>query len=223
MIESAGGSIVLRAQAMNPSIFSQSWLIEQKLAEPGELREGKSITLPHMAQHKIQDLLMIVTPPRLQVNFQRTDDSSFGRATELVGEIAGTLPHTPYIALGINFEDRLHLPADEFSSALRTLFLSSSGPFAEHFSVENARFGGYFSTDVGAVRLKLDIKPAVAEDDNEMLVFNSNFHIELQHLERQERVSAIVSGVEGGKGYRDIALEILRSTEAFLERPHAGT
>jgi hypothetical protein len=96
--------------------------------------------------------------------------------------IVDKLPHTPFTALGFNFDYFLTTEDSSVEKYTRSLFLKPNSPLSSQFDEDNAKFGGYFSKDVSGFRLKLDIKPiSIKSKDKTMdkIQLAFNFHLDL--------------------------------------------
>ena len=177
-------NIVIVAKNLNPSIFSQLWLVEEGIVGKGEFGDNCVFT-PLFTQIFTPTFQLHVLPERLQIVLI---DKSLEEPTPIMEKISmlvQKLPHTPYIAIGANFlwfvaPDE---PADPVEF-MRKLFMRPEIPLYNRFSSEDARFGAYMSRNVFGVRLQLDIKPHREEKSGsveEYLRFNFNYHLDLAH------------------------------------------
>jgi hypothetical protein len=213
MIEPVGSTLVVTANAFNPSIFTQLWLSKQGLVADGEF-SGTSVTTEAAAQHDLANMQLLVVPPRLQVTLKPGDDASAEAGRGLVAGIVGLLPHTPFQALGMNLEFLVTLSTDDFPGTNRAMFLVQPSPFADAFSGNDARFGGYFSRSIGEIRMKLDIKPVTTAGEvggsGDKLRCAFNFHLDLKNGDRAEPITRALS--QWGD-FRKQARELLEDVE----------
>lgn len=192
MIENTLDGIVLTAQSFNPSIFTETWLQDNNILDTSKL-VGMRVFSAAVAQFQTEEVHVVVVPPQLQITFSdKSADVEVPRffATRVVE----LLPHTPYQALGINFSYFLSQPAkQEFVAYDRALLGTGEYALLGEFSAADARFGRYFSKDLGSARLRLDIKPVKAGPTNaDMLQFGFNFHHDLAGIEQSDRAKALV-------------------------------
>jgi hypothetical protein len=219
LIESLNAGVVLTAEVFNPSIFTQVWLADQGIANRDEF-QGASISTAEVSQHILSNVQILVVPPKIEVGYRADDEEAAERAAKVVVAVAQRLPHTPYKAIGVNFAYSVTLAApDQFPSFNRELFLPSESALAEFFSGEDARFGGYFSSDFLGARLKLDVKPLKKADDSlhqESLLFAFNFHSELGLLPQKERVEAVERQATSWRECFHKAQEVLNKVESKI-------
>ena len=166
---------VLAAKSLNVSIFQQVWLLEHGIFNKEEFA-GSAVFSPVAVNVPGSNFDFLVVPERVQVVVKSEFDTAheiFGRT---IGRIVKTLPHTPFVALGLNFNyivDQSN--QDTFADACRKVIVGSENPLREEFMSSDARFGFYASRDVLDARLKLDIKPIKLEA-REVFLLNFNFH-----------------------------------------------
>ena len=211
------GSFIVLANSFNPSIVSQAWLIDQGLAQPGEFGDT-SISTPGAAHHQFARGSLLVAPDRLQMTFRPDDDDAVERAHRLVSGIARALPHTPFIALGMNFDYGIELELETFSRVVRRMFLVQDGPLAQHFDAGDALFGGYFSRDFQGTRFRLDVKPVRSNEQQpnvSRLGIACNFHLGVDRAALKQPPDLIQETLNGWKTCRQFAVAIVASIEAF--------
>ena len=213
-------NVVIVASQFNPSIFSQIWLIKSGILSEDDF--GKECMFaPMVAQVHSREFNLVVVPDQLQFAPLRHPEKGRELVVSKVGKIVETLPHTPYIAAGLNFNWLIDPEEEGVGNFSRHLFYREDIDILlfPEFDVEDARFGGYLSRDILGCRLKLDIKPVTIEqaskgEKQELLKFAFNFHrplsennkVEqiLDHLRRwneaYELASNIVNGVSDRRG-----------------------
>lgn len=188
MIKLLNQNAVIIAQNLNPSIFTQLWLVKQNIFEEHEFQQG-CLFSPAAVNAKGANKDVLIVPERLQVTV--LDSESNGVAQEAIRRIITALPHTPYKAVGFNFtwissaDD-----AAQFPSVIRKMFVSETNPLAPFFLSDDARFGVYMSTGFGNMRLRLEIKPLVGDTT---LRFDFNFH---QDLSEDRTIETIIDAME---------------------------
>jgi len=155
--------IVIVANDINLSIFKPPWLTKVGIFKPEELQENIVIT-PPFVQIKTEDFEVTILANRIQMTIRQKYPKTEEDISRILGGIVETLPHTPYTAVGLNF-NYLLAPDDLSSFYLwnRKLFASDLSNQIVSTDEKTARFGSYFSYDVLGTRLKIDIKPAKAE------------------------------------------------------------
>lgn len=180
-------SIVILAKDFNLSIFKPFWLIKNNIFREQEL-QGNIVITPPAVQIPAQNFQLTVLPDRLQMLIPRRYAKAEADISRIIGGIVKTLPHTPYTAVGLNF-NYFAAPQQEssFSSWNRKLLASGLSTKLQSPADENARFGSYVSFDALATRLRIDIKPIKAPNNIENLCnswhagqdlirLNLNFH-----------------------------------------------
>lgn len=172
---------VVIANAFNPSVVRESFLNKIGVVAPDEVKPG-FIFSEQVANVSTARFTLLVLPQQLQVApVERVG------AGEVVGSVivslVKALPHTPYVAAGINFVWHLAPQDETVAEATRRLFAGNASPLRDAFDVPNAnaRFGFFASKDLGSVRLKLDVKPAhlLSPDGvkgGELVQCSFNFH-----------------------------------------------
>lgn len=179
MIEKLQANAILLANQLNLSIFQQLWLVENEILSKDEF--GLEAFFSPMAVSVRNDLFdFLVIPDRVQVTAKEIDKAGpiFER---ILSGIVKALPHTPYTALGFNFQAILATESrDRLEAISRHLCLRDDNPLATEFTDSNARFGIYLSKEGLGMRLGVDIKPAVDIDKREVLQVNFNFHRDIK-------------------------------------------
>ena len=198
MVENAIGGIILTAQTFNPSIFTETWMARNNVVKPESL-VGPRICSPEVAQFQTNDIQVMVVPPKMQILFPMQGVSdAFDLPRKIAVRTVELLPHTPYQALGFNFEYFVAQPAgQDFNAYDRALLGTGDCRLLREFSLSDARFGRYFSKNYEEGRLRLDIKPVKAGPENkEFLQFSFNFHFAVAQLEQPERVKQLLRLIE---------------------------
>ena len=193
MIEKALASIVVTAQAFNPSIFSEKWLNENGLVDLSAL-SGVRLFSPEIAQFQTEKFSVLTLSPKLQVSFDITKPEKIDTAPrQFVGKVVRLLPHTPFLALGINFDFFVsQQKGDDFGKYCQALFSPGNSALLKEFHAPDVRFGQYLSKNIGNARLKLDAKPVRIEPEKrELLQFSFNFHHDLATIEQNTRADEL--------------------------------
>ena len=187
----ASANIVIVAKNLNPSIFSQLWLVEEGIVGKDEF-EDNCVYAPFVTQVFTPTFQLHVLPERLQVVLTDKSLGEPGPVMDKISILVQKLPHTPYTAIGANF---LWLVAphdlDDSVDYMRKLFVRPEIPLYKRFPSEDARFGAYMSKDFFNTRMKLDIKPYREENNGnveEYLRFNFNYNLQLTHGEHIEQI-----------------------------------
>jgi len=162
-------SIVIIAKDFNVSIFKPFWLLKNNIFREEEL-QGNIVITPPAVQIPTQNFQFTVLPDRLQVFMSRKYPDAEADIARIIGGVVKTLPHTPYTAVGLNFNYLVAPEAeDAFSNWNRDLFASPLSSKIQSTKNRKARFGSYVSFDVLGTRLNIDIKPVKASNDIETL------------------------------------------------------
>lgn len=215
-MEPISGSFVVLAQAFNPSILSESWLLERGVVKEGEFGET-AVRMPQLAQHRIGAVDLLVVPERLQTTFSPDDLDAMGRATELVLGISRDLPHTPFTALGVNFHYGIRFRDETFPQAVRRMFLRDDCPLAAHFDAPDAHFGAYFSRDFEGARFKLDVKPVrLSAEAGSVpgLRFAFNLHRDVTEQGDLDAIQQIEDCLNAAPRCRELAVSMVSAVEA---------
>lgn len=186
-------NIVVIANAFNPSAVRESFLIEIGVVPRESILAG-FVFSEQLVNVPTRDFNILVVPQQLQLVPAKGADAS-EVARSVVPAIVRALPHTPYVAAGINFIWDIWPTAETVAQATRRLFGGHAGVLADVFASDDARFGFFASKDLGAVRLKADIKPVHAmahgEPRREGIHCAFNFHVDLTAAGASAEVSAL--------------------------------
>lgn len=219
MIQPAGAALVVTAQSFNPSIFSQVWLVRE-VGVDEKCFTGTTVVSPQAAQHELGNMQILVIPARLQVTVKPGDDDAASAAAELVTKVVEKLPHTPFQAVGMNFDYLLMFAStEEFVAKDRALFLTQTTPLKGFFDQPDARYGGYYSRNVGDVRLKLDIKPRDPSGEvgiGEHLMLNFNFHLALSNGADRPSWQRVADTLGRWAEFRDLTKQLLADIESSV-------
>ena len=216
-------NIVLVANDVNMSIFNPLWLLKNNILNEEELQNASPLTVtPVMVQIGTKEFELVVLPNRIQFNIRPGTKEVTASLNRVIGGIVRTLPHTPYSAVGMNF-NYIAKPVSEenFATWNQTWFESVLTSNVEKLRESNPRFGCYFSFDFMDTRAKVDLKPArlnVIRQDSaeqwtigeEVIKANFNFHKDL--VEGQDPVGQILSGFESWEGAKLLSQEILEKS-----------
>ena len=176
---------VLIANALNLSIFKPVWLLKNNLIREDEITENLLISTA-VVVIPTEKFELTILPDRLQMRFHPPGYAdSPDTLRRIVGGIVETLPHTPFTAVGQNFDYTMSSPAGkQFAEWNRKRF---SAPCFSSLTLPpdtDMRFGCYFSFSLLGGRLNVDVKPvqvgtpkqAKGEFSTEQMRFNFNFH-----------------------------------------------
>ncbi|MBU0652030.1 MAG: hypothetical protein KKG96_04030 [Proteobacteria bacterium] len=184
-------NVVIIARQFNPSIISQYWLIKNGIFTEEEILPD-SIFSPVIANVHSRDCQVLVLPEQLQFTSTLADPAAQELLISKLGKIVQALPHTPFVAAGLNFSWQVYDEDVASNAALgRKLFFRDDSLLYKFFDVDDARFGSYMSRDILGCRLKLDIKPVTVprpEGTSNRLHFGFNFHLQLTEDDKAESI-----------------------------------
>jgi hypothetical protein len=195
MAEIVLSNAVLLAENLNPSIFRETWLVKEGVFTENEIKVEESFFSSTAVNVLTPHVALLVVPERLQLAF-KTDEKQDEIIMKTIGNIVKALPHTPYKAIGFNF-DWVTEPTDQnnFPKTLQEMFLSDKNPLRNSFNTEDTRFGMYVSKDELEMRLSLDMKPIIGSGEKagkEALKFHFNFHKSIS-IDNREKAVEIIS------------------------------
>jgi hypothetical protein len=197
----SSATVVVLAQQMNPSIFTQLWVAKTLGVPEDAFKTSGAAYTPHVSSIPTNDFHLMVLPDRLQFT-PTVDISDQGQLVlDKVKTIVTSLPHTPFNAVGMNFDWQLLTDAKENCTASRKLFFNPDHWMFKEFSAPDACFGAYFSKDFLGMRFTLDVKPVKTSDtpdfsgDKKEFFMNFSFNCNL-FLSGEDRPQQIVSVVE---------------------------
>jgi len=212
LVENAFAGIVLTAQSFNPSIFTETWLDKNGVLAASSL-EGIRVFSPEVAQFQTKECQVLVIPPKMQITFPiHRVEGDFEVQRNIAVRTIEVLPHTPYQALGLNFDFFVSFPAEkDFNAYNRALLGSGDYQLLQEFSSADAKFGRYFSKDHGPARLKLDIKPVKGGPQNkDLLQFSFNFHHDVAQLDLAERAKRLIEFIRGWSSLREYSERLVK-------------
>lgn len=179
--EMTQANVVIVARQFNPSVFSQNWLMKNKILleedfPPQWVYSPPLVDIPSKRFH------LSVLPEQLQFAPVPSSEGSPELLLSKVGKIIETLPHTPFVAAGLNFVWQVSHETESTAEIARGAFFKKETSLFRHFDAEDARFGAYMSRDALGCRLRLDIKPITLTGSGVSegrIQFAFNFHKEL--------------------------------------------
>lgn len=208
-------SAVLVAHDVNMSIFKPVWLGRQEILTDEELT-GEVIVTPALVRIPTDRFELLILPDRIQIRPAPAFNKAQASLLRVLGGIVSKLPHTPFTALGFNFEYMIQ-PGEgiDFKAWNRQTFAAPFSPRATVETQGDVRFGGYFSMDVLDMRLRADIKPARAASGDaeqgadsplppEAMQAKFNFH---RDLESPASVAEILAALGAWDGAASCASE----------------
>lgn len=177
MLESSQVIAVLVAESFNLNIFQPLWLIDNGIVERAEIESGTNFNTPVAVSIATGKFDLLVVSERIQLSFNNGVENAEADIERIIGGIVSKLPHTPYTAIGLNFNYMLTSKDEaEFVSKAKELFLNDSNPLVSEFNSDNVRAGMYASKDIFDSRFRMDIKPITKNDGKEAVQLNCNVH-----------------------------------------------
>jgi hypothetical protein len=219
-IENAFSGIVLTAQSFNPLIFTETWLDRNDIIRADSL-EGLRVFSPEIAQFQTEEVKVLVIPPKMQITFRIHEiTGEFEIPRKIVIRTVELLPHTPYQALGLNFDFFVSFPDEkDFNVYNRTLLGTGDYQLLQEFSAADAKFGRYFSKDHGDARLRLDIKPVKGGPHNkDLLQFSFNFHHDVTQIDLSERAKWLIELIDTWASLQDYSARLVKIGTTFEPR-----
>jgi len=193
--------IVVVAQNHNPSILNPDFLLRTGIvqAEWGWEVDAKSVvSTPQFSQVNYTCGVGIQAVME-RVIFTAKNPSLFDAACKVAADYVTTLPHVTYTALGINPAG--HVIASSEDDGMQ--FLLNEVMRSESFgSFAGGPTGGECSYlfDLDGCRLNLKITCGAVGPESERkpcVVFNGNFHRDLAGEDVDERLQALLAGIQG--------------------------
>ncbi len=173
----AGAAVVVAAHQFNPSVTSQLWLVRNGFVGENDFLPGCVFT-DMFVQVRSTQFHMLVIPDQLQFVPTVPPAEEQRLIMDKVGAVARTLPHTPFRAIGLNFNWHLIPVEGDLHRITRALFFREQTPLFQHFAADDAHFGGYLSKNTFGFRLK-PILVQAADHPEGRVQFAFNFHAEL--------------------------------------------
>jgi len=211
-IDDSVAGIVLTAQIFNPSIFSETWLVQNDVI-PKDTFTGIRIFSHEVVQFSTNDIQVLVIPPKMQIVFQINDPKGdYSLPIKIVSKTVELLPQTPYQAVGLNFDYSVSPPPDrDFNDYDRTLLGDGSYKLLDEFAAKDAKFGRYFSMNFHSARLKLTIIPMkkTKPDSKDFLRFSFNFHFDLTMNNSPDLVSKLINHFDSWPSLREYSLKLV--------------
>jgi len=140
-------SVVILARDVNQSIFTPVWLVRNGILLEEEATAPALVVAPGITRIPTPGFELLVLPDRLQMRFDPKMADATATLNRVMGGIAKKLPHTPFSAVGLNFQHEL-VPTspEEFFEWNRKMFAS---PWAVSRTTEDrrTRFGCSFAFD----------------------------------------------------------------------------
>lgn len=208
-VELTNSSVVIAAHDVNVSIFRLGWLRENILTQ-AEL-SGDVVFVHGMVRIHAERFELLILPDRIQMRTPLGDDQAQGDLLRVLGGIANILPHTPFTAVGLNYEFDISSSSQEcFGEWNGTEFGSIfARKLADQAGTESARFGSYASFELESAKVRIEIKPTQSEEGNqERMQAKFNFHHELTISSTSQDARR---AIERWEELRNLSLSLVRS------------
>ncbi len=201
-IELKDCNFVIVANNFNLSIINTVWLFKNQIFTEDELQG--STNLPVMVQLQSEYFQMLLTPDRLQFSVNPDTEGQKDLIKTKIGKLINTLPHTPFVAAGINFTFFITPKDKNIHSLSRSLFFNEQSNLFKDIETDtdDARFGGYFSKDLIGTRFRLDAKPIkvnIPDKGIEAVQFSYNFNIDLSPSDGSEKIFELIEKWDDAK------------------------
>ncbi len=173
-VKLVNASAVVVGHDVNLSIFRPPWLRDQRILSDEELA-GDVVITPLMVRIPAPSFELIILPDRVQVRPSDDPGKAQSDILRVLGGIVSTLPHTPFTAIGLNF-DYLMTPDEhtEFQAWNEQSFAARFSMDVIGSAQEEARFGAYCSFDTLGMRLKADLRPLRRTEQPEGSILKSS-------------------------------------------------
>ena len=95
-------SIVVVARDVNQSIFKPSWLLREGILLAGETDGPETVFAAGLTKVTTDSFELLVLPDRIQMGLPPDASGGDALVSRVLGGVARTLPHTPFVAVGLN-------------------------------------------------------------------------------------------------------------------------
>lgn len=157
-----GSNVVILARDANQSIFKPSWLVKNGILQEEEANGDDVQYVPGLTRVRIAAFELLVLPDRLQIQFPPDAEDGDAIVERVLGGICRTLPHTPLVAVGLNYQHVLEPaePAKFFEWNRKWL----AAPWALKHTDQadhRTRFGCSFAYDYRGARMRVRVAVSV--------------------------------------------------------------
>lgn len=149
-------SVVVLARDVNQSIFKPAWLLKTGILLEEELDARSIVFAPGITRVPSPMFELLVLPDRIQMRFPPDSHQADALLSRVLGGIVRTLPHTPFAAVGLNFQHEV-TPADA-SGFYEWNKRAFAAPWAMRNTDDNSRtrYGCSFAYDAfGGARMRV--------------------------------------------------------------------
>jgi len=177
---------VVVARNFNLTVVNQAWLLKTGILTQEEM-DGEYAFTTLFTQINSKEFAFLLSPERLQFAPKIAGEKQQELILRKVGKFVEALPHTPYVAIGMNFSVQYQPKELDVKDMTRRLFFVPESPLHQEFDTPDARFGGYMSMDALGCRLKMEVKPTVqvggSDNPRHFISLDFNFHQDLEQGE----------------------------------------
>ena len=186
----AGSNCTIVATSFNPSVFTQLWMADNQIIARDDFQAGGVFT-DIVVQAQAGRFAIVVLPQQLMLIPRTPEDAAQAIAAPPLQAIVQKVPHTPFVAVGLNFVWQTE-PLEAAGSTTRTLFAPPSR-LSTRFGASDARFGSYLSMDFDGSRLRLDVRPIrdLTAPGKERIQCAFNVQRELAEKTPEQKVASI--------------------------------
>lgn len=143
-LQLVNANVVLVAHHFNPTITDQLWLTEHAIVMRDEA-SGPYVFTDMLVQVQTRNFHLLIVPDRCQMTPSPENENTQQLILARLGQLIKLLPHTPYRAVGLNFNWHFSGDNNNIEPLARARFFVPGSPLHELFNVDGSRFGGYMS------------------------------------------------------------------------------
>ena len=128
--ELVASNVVLTAQLLNPTIFSQLWLVRHGIVGTDDFKQG-CLFADEVSKVEAKDFSLLIVPPQLQFAPHIATEEEAELVILKIGAIVRALPETPYRGIGLNFHWHVWPQDGDGRSLSRELFFVRGRPLSD--------------------------------------------------------------------------------------------
>jgi len=167
-------NIVVLASNYNPSIVSKDWILEKGIITENPTNFAHT---PGFSHFESENYILTVSENRLLARVRKINDLNVADLPDIVHKYVGSLPETPYTAIGFNYKWIIHPEKQEKNIAglFKDVFLNQKHKIKFTHAIGNANYtlGGIVYSMYEEFRFKANI------EFNEEGLFSFNYHLSL--------------------------------------------
>lgn len=195
---------VVLANDVNQSIFRPSWLLKNGIVTEDEVDE-EPIFSPGLTRVRTSAFELLVLPDRLQMQFPPECEDASSLLQRVLAGIARLLPHTPFSAVGLNFQHAfVPIDAEHFAEWNRERF-ACPWAIAHTPKTSRTRYGCNFAYDSHGARFRVRIAVHAAPNsggdqapvEGTTVPYVVNLHCNLHRALHPEQVASELPRVLG--------------------------